>query len=40
MILAIAIILAWRVAGFFGLDYWVLPAAGTPWRPGTAAAEE
>lgn len=26
-----AIIAAWRVAGFYGLDYWVLPLVGVPW---------
>ncbi|MBP7804764.1 MAG: DoxX family membrane protein [Candidatus Pacebacteria bacterium] len=40
MLLAIAIILAWRVAGFFGLDYWVLPAIGTPWRPRIITTEK
>ena len=34
LVLAIAIILAWRVAGFYGVDYWLLPAIGTPWRSG------
>src|SRR4029079_2716368 len=33
-VLAIGIILAWRVAGFIGLDRWLLPALGTPWQPG------
>jgi thiosulfate dehydrogenase (quinone) large subunit len=33
--LAILLILAWKVAGWWGLDRWVLPALGTPWRPGT-----
>ncbi len=33
---AIAIIAAWRVAGHFGLDHWVLPVVGVPWnRPQT-----
>jgi thiosulfate dehydrogenase [quinone] large subunit len=27
---------AWRVAGYYGLDYWLLPALGLPWKPGTA----
>jgi len=27
-------ILAWRVAGWMGLDRWILPAFGTPWQPG------
>jgi thiosulfate dehydrogenase (quinone) large subunit len=34
--LAIGIILAWRVAGYYGLDRYLLPRLGTPWRPGTA----
>jgi thiosulfate dehydrogenase [quinone] large subunit len=28
------LVLAWRTAGWWGLDRWVLPALGTPWRPG------
>lgn len=28
------IILAWRVAGWFGFDRFVLPLFGTPWHPG------
>ena len=34
-IIAAGIILAWKTAGWWGLDRWVLPALGTPWRPGT-----
>lgn len=30
--LAIGLILAWRVAGHYGLDRYVLPLLGTPWR--------
>jgi thiosulfate dehydrogenase (quinone) large subunit len=30
--LAIGVILAWRVAGYYGLDRFVLPVLGTPWR--------
>ncbi len=26
------LILAWRVAGWYGLDRWVLPKLGTPWQ--------
>ncbi|MAT41331.1 MAG: DoxX family protein [Anaerolineaceae bacterium] len=33
-IIAIFLILAWKVAGWWGLDRWVLPALGTPWQPG------
>jgi thiosulfate dehydrogenase [quinone] large subunit len=36
--LAIGLILAWRVAGYYGVDRWLLPRLGTPWRPGTLAA--
>lgn len=26
---------AWRVAGEIGLDHWLLPAIGLPWKPGS-----
>jgi thiosulfate dehydrogenase [quinone] large subunit len=29
--IAIALILAWKVAGWYGLDRWLLPLIGTPW---------
>jgi thiosulfate dehydrogenase [quinone] large subunit len=29
--LAILLVLAWKVAGYIGLDYYVLPLVGTPW---------
>jgi thiosulfate dehydrogenase [quinone] large subunit len=32
--LAIGLILAWKVAGYYGLDRYVLPMLGTPWHPG------
>jgi thiosulfate dehydrogenase (quinone) large subunit len=28
------LVLAWKTAGWIGLDRWVLPALGTPWSPG------
>jgi len=31
----ILLILAWRNAGWFGLDRWVLPMVGTPWQHGS-----
>jgi len=34
LLLGIAIILAWKVAGWIGLDRWLLPALGTPWQRG------
>jgi len=42
--LAIGLILAWRVAGWYGVDRWLLPRLGVPWHarvvagPGTAAS--
>lgn len=32
LILAIGLILAWKIAGFIGADYVLLPLIGTPWR--------
>ncbi|NCB32027.1 MAG: DoxX family membrane protein [Clostridia bacterium] len=32
--LSIFIILAWKTAGWIGLDRFVLPLMGTPWQPG------
>ena len=29
--LAIVLMLAWKVAGWYGLDRWLLPLLGTPW---------
>jgi thiosulfate dehydrogenase [quinone] large subunit len=31
---AILLMLGWKVAGYIGLDYYLLPMLGTPWRPG------
>ena len=38
--LAIGLILGWKVAGYYGLDRYVLPLLGTPWHPGTIAGEQ
>jgi thiosulfate dehydrogenase [quinone] large subunit len=32
--LTIFLVLGWKVAGWFGLDRWILPALGTPWYRG------
>ena len=32
--LAVFLVLAWKVAGFWGLDRWLLPILGTPWQRG------
>ena len=34
ILFAVLIMLAWRNAGWIGLDRWLLPALGTPWQPG------
>jgi thiosulfate dehydrogenase [quinone] large subunit len=34
-VMEVFLILAWRNAGYIGLDRWVLPALGTPWEPGS-----
>lgn len=33
-LLAILLVLAWKTAGWWGLDRWLLVWLGTPWRPG------
>ena len=34
LFLAIFLLLAWKTAGWIGLDHWLLPLLGTPWAPG------
>lgn len=34
--LAVLLILAWKNAGYIGLDRWLLPVLGTPWGTGVA----
>ncbi|MDR7457997.1 MAG: DoxX family protein [Armatimonadota bacterium] len=36
--LAVLLILGWKVAGYYGLDYYLLPALGTPWGRREAAS--
>jgi thiosulfate dehydrogenase (quinone) large subunit len=31
--LAVLLLLAWKVAGYWGLDRFLLPVLGTPWQP-------
>lgn len=33
-ILAVLVMFGWKVAGWIGVDRWLLPALGTPWQPG------
>lgn len=39
-VLAIGIILAWKVAGHVGLDRFLLPRLGTPWSPGRVFSKD
>jgi thiosulfate dehydrogenase (quinone) large subunit len=32
--LSILLIMAWKTAGWWGADRWLLPLLGTPWKPG------
>jgi len=34
LMLSIFLVLAWKTVGWWGLDRWLLPILGTPWRPG------
>jgi len=34
------LVLAWKTAGWWGLDRWLLPALGTPWSPGYVFQDE
>ena len=34
--LGVFLVLAWKTAGWWGLDRWLLPLLGTPWAPGRA----
>lgn len=36
--IAVGLILAWKVAGYIGADYWLLRWIGTPWRGVAIAA--
>ena len=31
-VVAVGLILAWKISGYIGLDYFLLPAIGTPWQ--------
>jgi thiosulfate dehydrogenase [quinone] large subunit len=40
LVVGLLLILAWRNAGWYGLDRWLLPMLGTPWRRGQSEREE
>lgn len=35
LVLQVFLVMAWRIAGSYGLDRYVLPSLGTPWQHGT-----
>lgn len=37
--LTVFLVLGWKVAGFLGIDRWLLPLLGTPWQMGRVAGE-
>ena len=37
---AVGLMLAWKVAGYYGVDRYLLPLLGTPWEPGEIVARE
>ena len=37
---AVGLVLAWKTAGWIGLDRWLLPALGMPWRGGALFGRE
>ena len=32
LLLGFLLVLAWKTAGYIGLDRWLLPVLGTPWQ--------
>ena len=36
----ILLVAAWKIAGFLGLDFYLLPRLGTWWSPGTLFRHE
>ena len=39
-VLAMLLVLGWKVAGYIGLDYYLLPKLGTPWQAKEVEEEE
>ena len=37
-VFAVVLMLAWRVAGYYGVDRWLLPMLGVPWGARVATA--
>ncbi len=40
LLIQLFLILAWRNAGWVGLDRWLLPWLGVPWQPGKVSGKE
>lgn len=38
-VIAVGLILAWKIAGYIGVDYYLLPLLGTPWGRENSEAE-
>jgi len=38
-LVAVLIMMAWKTAGWIGVDRWLLPMLGTPWEPGPILAK-
>jgi thiosulfate dehydrogenase (quinone) large subunit len=38
--LAIGLMLAWKVSGYYGVDRYLLPLLGTPWHHGTITGDQ
>jgi thiosulfate dehydrogenase [quinone] large subunit len=39
ILLEVVVLLGWRVAGWWGVDRFLLPRLGTPWAPGQPSAQ-
>ncbi len=39
IVLEALVLYGWRAAGWWGVDYPLLPRLGTPWQPGSRAAQ-
>jgi thiosulfate dehydrogenase [quinone] large subunit len=39
-LLTVLLIAAWKVAGWYGVDRYLLPLLGTPWQPGPDVAQQ
>lgn len=38
--ITVFLVLGWKVAGYVGLDRWLLPALGTPWKSGRVGSRQ